>query len=70
MTLGEPLSEEEMKEMLKDLPVDEDGYDVSMNCEIGSLVFACSFIEYENFCSQFQGKDDSLITRTTNEEKN
>lgn len=25
-TLGEPLSEEEMKEMLKDLPVDEDGY--------------------------------------------
>jgi len=26
MTMGEPLSENEMNEMMKDLPVDEDGY--------------------------------------------
>jgi len=26
MTMGEPLSENEINEMMKDLPVDEDGY--------------------------------------------
>jgi Ca2+-binding EF-hand superfamily protein len=26
MTMGEPLSENEMNEMMKDLPVNEDGY--------------------------------------------
>ena len=44
LTLGEPLSEEEMAEMLKDLPVDEDGYCASRVVEIFrllSLLLAC-----------------------------
>lgn len=43
MTLGEPLSEEEMKEMLKDLPVDEDGYCVSMD-EYFVISFSCLLV--------------------------
>lgn len=29
-----------------------------------------SFIEYENFCAQFQNNDDSIISVGINEEKN
>ena len=38
-TLGEPLSEEEMKEMLKDLPVDEDGYGFFLRKDRWNILF-------------------------------
>jgi len=75
MSMGEPLSENEMNEMMKDLPVDEDGYwfsfsfFISLNMFHHFTFFFYSFIEYENFCLLFKSKDDSIISKNTIEEK-
>ncbi len=68
MSMGEPLSENEMNEMMKDLPVDEDGYWFSFFVYLICFTFY-SFIEYENFCLQFKPKDDSIILTKLTEEK-
>lgn len=73
MTMGEPLSENEMNDMIKDLPIDEDGYWLFfMNINIylhQYLTFFHSFIEYEHYLANFKPKEHTIPLSNAIEEK-